>query len=109
MGARMEYKTTLLDQMRQVLRLTHLSIRTEEAYVSWVRRFILFHDKRHPKEMGASEIRAFLSHLALQEQVAASTHNSALNALLFLYRRSQHLVARARAARRARRPVAAAR
>jgi integrase len=79
-------KTKLLDQMRAVLRLKHMSFRTEEAYVSWVRRFILFHDKRHPKDMGAEEIRAFLIHLAVQDKVAASTQNSALNALVFLYR-----------------------
>jgi integron integrase len=79
-------KTKLLDQMREVLRLKHMSFRTEEAYVSWVRRFILFHDKRHPKDMGAEEIRAFLIHLAVRDKVAASTQNSALNALVFLYR-----------------------
>ena len=82
----MESQPRLLDQMREVLRLKHLSYRTEEAYISWVRRFILFHDKRHPKDMGAAEIRAFLSYLATHEHVAASTQNSALNALLFLYR-----------------------
>jgi integron integrase len=82
----MESRTKLLDQMRHVLRLKHLSFRTEEAYVAWVRRFILFHKKRHPKDMGAAEIRAFLSYLATHEHVAASTQNSALNALLFLYR-----------------------
>jgi len=72
--------------MREVLRLKHLSYRTEEAYISWVKRFILFHDKRHPKDMGATEIRAFLAYLATHEHVAASTQNGALNALLFLYR-----------------------
>ena len=82
----METKTRLLDHMRNVVRLKHLSLRTEEAYVSWVRRFILFHDKRHPADMGAEEIRAFLTHLAVQCNVAASTQNGALNALLFLYR-----------------------
>ncbi|MGE3540005.1 MAG: integron integrase [Candidatus Tectimicrobiota bacterium] len=86
----MEPKTKLLDQMRQILRLKHLSIRTEEAYVSWVRRFILFHGKRHPQDMGAAEIRAFLSHLAIHGQVAAATQNNALNALLFLYRHVLH-------------------
>jgi len=63
-----------------------MSLRTEEAYVSWVKRFMLFHDKRHPSEMGADEIRAFLTHLAAQGNVAASTQNGALNALVFLYR-----------------------
>ena len=66
----MASKTKLLDQMRIALRLRHMSLRTENAYVSWARRFILFHNKRHPKEMGAEEIRAFLSHLALQQHVA---------------------------------------
>jgi integron integrase len=82
----MEPRGKLLDQTREVLRLKHMSLRTEEAYLSWVRRFILFHDKRHPKDMGAPEIRAFLSHLAIQGKVAASTQNGALNALVFLYR-----------------------
>ena len=82
----MESQPRLLDQMREVLRLKHLSYRTEESYVSWVKRFIVFHGKRHPKDLGAPEIRAFLSYLATHEQVAASTQNSALNALLFLYR-----------------------
>jgi hypothetical protein len=82
----MESQPRLLDQMREVLRLKHLSFRTEEAYIGWVKRFILFHDKRHPKDMGAAEIRAFLAYLATHEHVAASTQNGALNALLFLYR-----------------------
>lgn len=83
---RQDTKPKLLDQIRDVLRLKHMSYRTEEAYLSWVKRFILFHDKRHPKDMGAQEIRAFLTHLAVQEKVAASTQNNALNDLLFLYR-----------------------
>src|SRR5712692_5389500 len=82
----MESKTKLLDQMRHVLRLKHLSIRTEKAYVQWAKRFILFHHKRHPADMGAPEIRTFLTHLAVQGQVAASTQNVALQALIFLYR-----------------------
>lgn len=82
----MQPKSKLLDQVRTVLRLKHMSFRTEEAYVSWIRRFVLFHDKRHPTEMGAPEIRAFLSHLAVHAHVAASTQNVALNALVFLYR-----------------------
>jgi integrase len=81
-----EPKVKLLDQMRLVLRLKHMSYRTEEAYILWARRFILFHDKRHPKEMGAQEIRSFLIHLAVHDQVAASTQNVALQALVFLYR-----------------------
>ena len=82
----MESKIKLLDQMRHVLRLKHLSIRTEKAYVQWAKRFILFHHKRHPADMGAPEIRTFLTHLAVEGQVAASTQNVALQALLFLYR-----------------------
>jgi hypothetical protein len=84
-GSAMEPKIKLLDPMRNVMRLKHMSLRTENAYVSWVKRFILFHEKRHPAEMGADEIRAFLTHLAVQGKVAASTQNSALNALVFLY------------------------
>jgi len=75
----------LLDQVREVLRLKHYSLRTEETYVGWIKRFIFFHQKRHPREMGAPEVQAFLSHLAVQGQVAASTQNQALNALVFLY------------------------
>jgi len=84
-GDTMEPRTKLLDQMRNVIRLKHMSLRTEEAYVSWVKRFILFHDKRHPADMGADDIRAFLTHLAVHGKVAASTQNGALNALVFLY------------------------
>lgn len=76
----------LLDQVRRALRLKHFSIRTEEAYTRWTKRYVLFHGKRHPAEMGAPEIQAFLSHLATEGQVAASTQNQAFNALLFLYR-----------------------
>jgi integron integrase len=76
----------LLDRVRAAIRVRHYSLRTEEAYVGWVRRFILFHSKRHPAEMGESEINQFLAHLALRENVAASTQNQALSALLFLYR-----------------------
>ena len=74
----------LLDQMRDVLRTQHYAIRTEQAYVDWAKRFILFHQKRHPKEMGRAEIEAFLTHLAVDRHIAASTHNQALSALLFL-------------------------
>ena len=76
----------LLDRVRLAARLRHYSPRTEESYVAWVRRFILFHDKRHPKDMGAAEVIAFLSHLAVQRRVSASTQNQALGALVFLYR-----------------------
>ena len=68
------------------LRTKHYSIRTERAYCGWARRFILFHGKRHPKEMGSAEVEAFLTHLALAGQVAASTQNQAKSALLFLYK-----------------------
>jgi integron integrase len=76
----------LLDRVRAVARLRHLSLRTEQAYSDWIRRFILFHKKRHPEQMGAQEKRQFLSHLAVEGRVAASTQNVALCALLFLYR-----------------------
>jgi integron integrase len=76
----------LLDRVRAALRTRHCSPRTEKAYVGWIRRFILFHDKRHPAAMGATEITRFLSALAVQHNVAASTQNQALSALLFLYR-----------------------
>jgi integron integrase len=88
----MESKTKLLDQMRLVLRLKHMSIRTEDTYIYWVKRFILFHQKRHPTDMGALEIRAFLAYLALEGHVAASTQNVALNALVFLYQDVLHQV-----------------
>jgi site-specific recombinase XerD len=67
-------------------RVRRLAYRTEQSYVAWVRRFILFHNKRHPKEMGAAEVRAFLTHLAVKRDVAASTQNQALNALVFMFR-----------------------
>ena len=76
----------LLDQVRDRIRLKHYSIRTEETYVDWIRRFILFHGKRHPREMGAAEVEAFLTHLAVRGRVSASTQNQAKSALLFLYK-----------------------
>ncbi len=76
----------LLDQVREAIRVRHYSIRTEEAYVGWIRQFILFHGKRHPSEMGEAEVNAFLTHLAVERKVAASTQNQALSALLFLYK-----------------------
>lgn len=76
----------LLDQVRNRLRVKHYSIRTETQYVQWIRRFILFHGKRHPRDMGGLEVEAFLTHLAVEGNVAASTQNQALAALLFLYR-----------------------
>ncbi len=77
----------LLDQVRLAMRTRHMSPRTEEAYLSWIRRFILFHRKRHPGLMGEPEITSFLSHLAVVQHVSASTQNQALAALLFLYQR----------------------
>lgn len=76
----------LLDQVHAELRLRHYSHRTEKTYVNWIRQYILFHHKRHPAEMGETEIRAFLSYLATEREVAASTQNQAFAALLFLYR-----------------------
>jgi integron integrase len=79
-------KLRLLDRVREAIRARHYSRRTEKTYVAWIRRYILFHGKRHPAEMGATEITQFLSALAVKEKVAASTQNQALSALLFLYR-----------------------
>lgn len=76
----------LLDEVRRVLRVKHYSLRTEHVYVGWIRRFILANGKRHPRDMGPAEVEQFLSQLAVQGQVAASTQNQALSALLFLYR-----------------------
>lgn len=76
----------LLDQVRDAIRVRHYSYKTEESYLGWVRRYILFHGKRHPRELGSAEVTAFLSDLATRGQVAASTQNQALAALLFLYR-----------------------
>jgi integron integrase len=76
----------LLERMRTHLRTRHYSIRTEAAYIDWVRRFILFHGKRHPQDMGAAEVEAFLSHLAVDRQVSASTQNQAKSAILYLYK-----------------------
>jgi len=79
-------KLRLKEQVAEVCRFRHLSMRTEEAYWHWIRRYILFHQKRHPREMGASEVRAFLGDLAVRGGVASSTQNQALNALVFLYK-----------------------
>ena len=81
----MDQKPKLLDQMREMFRTRHYSIRTEQAYVHWAKRFILFHRKRHPNTMREPEIAQYLTYLATQRTVAASTQNQALNALLFLY------------------------
>lgn len=79
-------KPKLLDQVRNLMRVRHLSHKTERAYISYIRQYILFHDKRHPAEMGVDEIRDYLTHLAVEKKVAASTQNVAFNALLFLYK-----------------------
>jgi integron integrase len=76
----------LLEQVREAVRTRHYSLRTEEAYIRWVREYILFCGKRHPAELGAREVSAFISHLAVGRKVAASTQTQALSALLFLYR-----------------------
>jgi integron integrase len=77
----------LLDQVRATIRTLHYSIRTEQAYVDWARRYILFHQKRHPRDMGKDEIEAFLTHLAVEGRVSASTQSQAKAALLFLYQK----------------------
>ncbi|MFA7243176.1 MAG: phage integrase N-terminal SAM-like domain-containing protein [Sulfuricellaceae bacterium] len=76
----------LLDQVQVVLRVKHYNIRTERVYLDWIKRYILFHHKTHPAQMGAAEVEAFLSHLAVVGNVAAATQNQAKSALLFLYR-----------------------
>ena len=76
----------ILDQVRARIRVKHYSIRTEQAYVDWIKRFIVHFDKRHPRDLGAAEVEAFLTHLAVERQVAASTQNQAKSAILFLYR-----------------------
>ncbi|HEY3122074.1 MAG TPA: integron integrase, partial [Vicinamibacteria bacterium] len=79
-------KGKLLVRVREAIRLRQYSVRTEEAYVQWVKRYVVFHKLRHPAELGADEVRAYLSHLAVRRQVSASTQNQAFAALLFLYR-----------------------
>jgi len=76
----------LLDQVRDRLRVLHYSYRTEQAYIDWIKRYVLFHGKRHPSEMGAPHVEAFLTHLAVKSRVSASTQNQAKSALLFLYK-----------------------
>ena len=75
----------LLDQVRETIRLKHYSIRTERAYLSWIKRYILFHNKRHPSDMGKPEIEGFLTHLAINLKLSSSTQDQVFNALLFLY------------------------
>ena len=79
-------KKRLLVRIRDAIRSRHYSLRTEQSYTQWVRRFILFHNKRHPENMGEKEISLFLTDLAVNRKVAASTQNQALSALLFLYK-----------------------
>src|SRR5256885_8108454 len=76
----------LLDQVREVIRMKHYSIPTERAYVDWIKRYIFFHNKRHPLDMGEEELEQFLNDLAANQMVSASTQNQALSALIFLYR-----------------------
>jgi len=85
-GATCMGKRRLLDQVRDAMRVRHRALSTEKAYVYWIRKFILFHDKRHPREMGKEEVETFLTHLAVEAKVSASTQNQALASLLFLYR-----------------------
>jgi integron integrase len=99
--------TKLLDQLRSELRVRHYSIRTEKSYVDWIKRFIVFHEKRHPSTLGEAHITEFLNHLAVNKNVSASTQTQALSAVLFLYRKVlrreiSHLdnVARAKASER---------
>jgi integron integrase len=82
----MSYKPRLLDQVRQAIRTRHYSYRTEQQYVAWIRRFIIFHGRRHPRELGGKEVENFLSHLAVNRNVASATQAQALAAVLFLYK-----------------------
>ena len=94
----------LLDQVRQVLRVRHYALSTEECYVQWITRFILHHGKRHPRDLGAAEVEEFLTHLAVQGRVSASTQNQALCAPVFLYAEVLDLELKGIDAVRARRP-----
>jgi hypothetical protein len=80
-------KIKLIENVRNVIRMKHYSIRTEETYISWIKRYIFFHNNRHPSEMSENEISEFLTYLAVKKNVAASTQNQAFNALLFLYKK----------------------
>jgi len=95
----------LLDLVRQAIRTKHYSLRTEEAYLRWIKRFILFHNQRHPRDMGCVEVEQFLSDLAVTRHVAAATQNQALSALLFLYHEVLHEVLLAAVAAGTRRGV----
>ena len=105
-SSRPDDKPKLLDQVRDVIRRKHFSLRTERIYCDWIRRYILYHQKRHPLEMGEAEITDFLTHLARDAQVAASTQNQALSSILFLYREVfQQRIGWLDAVERAKRPV----
>src|SRR5262245_41086633 len=82
----MSYKPRLLDQVREAIRLRHYSYRTEQQYVAWIRRFVVFHGRRHPRDLGGPEVEAFLTHLAIDRNVASATQAQALAGILFLYR-----------------------
>ena len=83
-------KLRLREQLREVMRFKHYSLRTEDTYWNWIRQFIVFHGKRHPRDMDATHVHQFLTHLATQKSVAVSTQNQALNALVFLYAQVLH-------------------
>jgi len=85
-------KKKLLDIVREKIRLKHYSRKTEQAYVGWIKRYIFFHDKRHPADMGKAEIEAFLTWLAVERNVSPTTQNQAFNALLFLYEQVAELL-----------------
>ena len=80
-------RSNFLDHVRDVIRMHHFSFSTEKTYISWINRFIMFHDKGHPEEMGGAEISEFLTHLAVDRKVSAPTQNQALNAIVFLFKR----------------------
>ena len=82
----MESQPGLLTVARERMRTRHLALRTEHAYLQWLRRYLVFHNRRHPRELGAPEVEQFLTHLAVDRKVSAATQNQALQALLFLYR-----------------------
>jgi len=82
-------KPRLIDQVRGILRLNHYSIRTEESYIQWIKRFIFFHNKRHPKKMSEEDVTAFLTHLAVDKHVSASTKNQALPDTLLTYQKQE--------------------
>lgn len=80
-------KSPFLEEVRQVLRVQHYAIRTEQSYIDWIKRYIWFHNKKHPKDMAEEDVAAFLTHLSVEKNVAPATQGQALNALVFLYRK----------------------